>query len=230
MVKLGNDLVEGRFIRRLNRFAALVEVSGQEEMVHVANSGRLGELLVSGYRMLLKPVAGEHRKCPYDLALVDLGFTLTSADSRLPNALFAEAWEQDRVSEFLGYAKIRREVVFGESRLDLLLEGPGAGCFVETKSVTLVEDGVARFPDAPTIRGVKHLNHLAQAVAEGYRAAVVFVIQRNDARCLQPHDIGDPEFGETLRKVVGLGVEAIAYICQVTPSEITLSHRVPVEL
>ena len=98
MVKLNQSLVEGRFIRRLNRFAALVEVSGQEEMVHVANSGRLGELLVPGYRMLLNPVAGEHRKCSYDLALVDLGFALTSADARLPNPLFAEAVEQGRLS------------------------------------------------------------------------------------------------------------------------------------
>ena len=230
MVKLSENLVEGRFIRRLNRFAALVEVSGRSEMVHVANSGRLGELLVPGFRMLLTPVAGEHRKCPYDLALVDLGFTLTSADARLPNVLFAEAVAQGRVSEFAGYPNIRREVVFGESRLDLLLDGPGGSCYVETKSVTLVEEGVARFPDAPTSRGVKHLNHLARALLEGYRAAVVFVIQRDDARCLQPYDIADPEFGETLRKVVASGVEALAYRCQVTPYEITLSQRVPVEL
>ena len=230
MVKLSESLLEGRFIRRLNRFAALVEVSGREVMVHVANSGRLGELLVPGFRMLLNPVAGEHRKCPYDLALVDLGFTLISADARLPNALFAEAVEQGRLAEFSGYSKIRREVVFGESRLDLLLEGPGPSCYVETKSVTLVENGIARFPDAPTTRGVKHLNHLARAVAAGYRAAVVFVIQRPDARCLQPHDTADPEFGETLRRVVESGVEALAYRCRVTTSEITLSQQVPIEL
>ena len=101
---------------------------------------------------------------------------------------------------------------------------------METKSVTLVEDGVARFPDAPTIRGVKHLNHLARAVAEGHRAAVVFVIQRHDARSLQPHDTADPEFGKTLRRVVKSGVEALAYRCLVTPFEITLSQRVPIEL
>ena len=159
-----------------------------------------------------------------------MGFTLTSADARLPNALFAESVEQGRLSEFLGYPKIRREVVFGESRLDLLLEGSGPSCYVETKSVTLVEDGTARFPDAPTTRGVKHLNHLARAVAEGHRAAVVFVIQRHDARCLEPHDAADPEFGETLRRVVDSGVEALAYRCRVTLSDVTLSERVPIEL
>ena len=230
MVKLSQSLVEGRFIRRLNRFAALVEVSGQEEMVHVANSGRLGELLVPGFRMLLTPVAGGHRKCPYDLALVDLGFALTSADARLPNALFAEAVEQGRLSEFSGYPKIRREVVFGGSRLDLLLEGPGPSCYVETKSVTLVEDGIARFPDAPTTRGVKHLNHLARAVAAGHRAAVVFVIQRHDARCLQPHDTADPEFAAAFRQALAAGVEAFAHRCRVTHRQIKLAEEVPIKL
>ncbi|MCH8897466.1 MAG: DNA/RNA nuclease SfsA, partial [Chloroflexi bacterium] len=180
-MKLSPDLVEATFIRRLNRFAANLEVDGREVMAHLANSGRLGELLVPGYRMLLTPVAGDHRKCPFDLALVDLGFTLCSADARLPNVLLAEAIESGRVAEFQGYSRVRREVTYGDSRLDMLLEGPGQSCFVETKSVTLVEDGLALFPDAPTLRGVKHLNSLIHAKEEGYRAAVVFVIQRSDA-------------------------------------------------
>jgi sugar fermentation stimulation protein A len=199
-------------------------------MVHVANSGRLEELLVPGYRMLLKPVSGDHRKCGYDLALVDVGSALVSADARLPNTLLAEAVAQDRVLEFLGYTRVRREVVFGESRLDLLLEGPGGDCYLEAKSVTLVVDGVALFPDAPTIRGVKHLNHLAQAVELGLRAAVVFVIQREDARAFSPHDVADPEFGAALRRSVDAGVEAYAYRCRVTATELTLADRVPVEL
>ena len=229
-MKLSRDLVEGRFLRRLNRFAAQVEVSGQEVMVHVANSGRLGELLVPGYRMLLKPVSGDHRKCGYDLALVDLGSTLVSADARLPNTLLAEAVAQGNLPEFLGCSSIRREVVFGESRLDFLLEGAEGCCYVETKSVTLVVDGVAWFPDAPTTRGVKHMNHLAQAVGLGHRAAVVFVIQRDDARAFSPHDVADPEFGAALRRSVAAGVEAYAYRCRVTEGELTLADRVPVEL
>ena len=168
-MKFDSEMVEGKFVQRLNRFAALVEVNGREELVHLPNSGRLRELLVPGFRMLLKPVPGAHRKCPYDLALVDLGFTLCSADARLPNALAAEAIADGRVAEFLDYSSVRREVTYGDSRLDLLLEGDGQSCFIETKSVTLVEDGRAWFPDAPTLRGVKHLNTLVHAKAAGYR-------------------------------------------------------------
>jgi len=229
-MKLSPDLVEATFIRRLNRFAANLEVDGREVMVHLANSGRLGELLVPGYRMLLTPVAGDHRKCPYDLALVDLGFTLCSADARLPNVLLAEAIEAGRVAEFQGYSRVRREVAYGDSRLDMLLEGPGQSCFVETKSVTLVEDGLALFPDAPTLRGVKHLNSLIHAKEEGYRAAVVFVIQRSDATEFSPHDVADPLLGATLRKAVDAGVEAFAYCCTVSRQEILLADRVPIKL
>lgn len=229
-MKLSPDLVEATFIRRLNRFAANLEVDGREVMAHLANSGRLGELLVPGYRMLLTPVAGDHRKCPFDLALVDLGFTLCSADARLPNVLLAEAIESGRVAEFPGYSRVRREVTYGDSRLDMLLEGPGQSCFVETKSVTLVEDGLALFPDAPTLRGVKHLNSLIHAKEEGYRAAVVFVIQRSDAKEFSPHDVADPLLGETLRKAVGAGVEAFAYCCTVTRQEILLANRIPIKL
>jgi sugar fermentation stimulation protein A len=229
-VKLSPDLVEGRFVVRLNRFSALVEVDGREAMVHVPDSGRLRELLVPGYRILLRPVLGDHRKCGFDLALVDLESTLVSADARLPSHLLAEAMQEGRASQFRGYSRIRREVTFGESRLDLLLEAPGGLCYVETKSVTLVVNGAALFPDAPTIRGVRHLNSLAQAVAGGHRAAVVFVVQRNDATAFSPHDTADPEFGRALRLCMEVGVEAIAYCCRVSEREIKLAEPVPVEL
>ena len=118
------NLVEGRFMVRLNRFLALVDVDGREAGVHVANSGRMHELLVPGYRVLLKPQPGPHRKTEFDLALVDLGSTLASADARLPNVLVAEALGQARLSQFAGYPDVRREVTFGESRLDFMLENP----------------------------------------------------------------------------------------------------------
>ena len=187
-------------------------------------------MLVPEFRMLLKPVPGEHRKCPYDLALVDLGFALCSADARLPNPLLAEAVAAGRVEEFKDYSSVRREVTYGASRLDLLLEGTGPACMVETKSVTLIEEGTALFPDAPTLRGVKHLNSLMEAKAEGYRAAVVFVVQRPDPDRFMPYDSADPLLGETLRKAVACGVEAFAYRCRVTPQEITLADRIPVVL
>ena len=230
-MKLHPDLVEARFLTRLNRFAALVELEGREVMAHVANSGRLRELLEPGRRLLLAPAPGAHRKTQFDLALVDLDFTLVSADSRLPNALVAEALARGDLRPFAAYPQVRREVTFGESRLDLLLEGPAGRCYLETKSVTLVEaEGVARFPDAPTLRGVKHLRTLSQAVADGHRAAAVFVIQRGDARSFAPHDTADPEFGDALRAAQAAGVEIYAYPCQVSPEEIRLAAPLPVNL
>jgi sugar fermentation stimulation protein A len=229
-LKLSPDLVEGHFLVRLNRFSALAEVDGREVMVHVPNSGRLRELLVPGYRILLKPVYGDHRKCGFDLALVDLESTLVSADARLPSHLLVEALQEGRALRFRGYPRMRREVTFGESRLDLLLEAPEGLCYVETKSVTLVVDGMALFPDAPTTRGVRDLNSLAQAVADGHRAAVVFVVQRDDSTAFSPHDVADPEFGKALRRCVGAGVEALAYCCQVSQQEVKLAEQVPVKL
>ena len=230
-MKLHPNLEEGYFITRLNRFAALVELDGRQEMVHVANSGRMRELFEPGRRLLLAPAPGEHRKTRYDLALVDLGHTLVSADARLPNGLVAEALMAGELAPFADYPEVRREVTYGESRLDLMLEGPAGRCYLETKSVTLVEDGgVALFPDAPTTRGVKHLHTLMQVVGAGHRAGVIFVIQRSDAGSLSPHDAADPEFGRTLRDAQAAGVEVRAYGCSVTPQEIRLADPIPVNL
>jgi sugar fermentation stimulation protein A len=183
--------------------------------------------------MLLKPVMAvmdDRRKTKFDLALVDLSTTLCSADARLPSSLLAEAIAAGKVSEFQGYSEVKREVIFGKSRLDLLLEGRQEPCFVETKSVTLVEDGVAWFPDAPTLRGVKHLHSLMAAKGSGYRAAVVFVIQRDDAESFSPHQTADPLFGQTLRDAVAAGVDAFAYCCRVTEQDIELTRRIPIRL
>ena len=223
-------LIEGRFLRRLNRFAGLVDVDGIETLVHIANSGRMKELLVEGFRVLLKPVAGDHRKTAYDLALVDLGHTLCSADARLPNLLLHESLVEGRLSEFEGYTEIARERTFEDSRLDLALSSPDGVCYVEAKSVTLVVDGVGLFPDAPTVRGAKHVGSLAKAVEQGHRAAAVFVVQREDAEALTPHDEADPVFGAALRQAVEKGVEAYAYRCRVSQEEIVLSDRIPLRL
>jgi sugar fermentation stimulation protein A len=188
------------------------------------------ELLVPGIRVLISPRSGAHRKTAYDLTLVDLGTTLVSADARLPNALAAEAFTQGRLPQFRNYSSIRREVTLGESRLDLLLEGPPGLCYVETKSVTLVVDGVGLFPDSPTVRGVKHVRSLAQAVEAGHRAAVVFVIQRDDSQAFSPHDSADPVFGIAFRESLAAGVEAFAYSCRVTETEVTLCRRLPIYL
>ncbi len=224
-------LVEGRFIKRLNRFAALVDVEKREYLAHVPNSGRMGELLVPGYRVLLVPApAGTTRKTVFDLALVDTGDALSSADARLPNKLVAEAIAEGRLPQFAGYPAVRPESTFGESRLDFLLEGPEGSCYVETKSVTLVEDGIALFPDAPTLRGVKHLHSLMTAMDIGHRAAVMFVIQRADAEAFAPHDEADPLLGETLRTAAARGVEVFAHRCHVDEQSISLADAIPVRL
>lgn len=221
-------LVEGRFIKRLNRFAALVDVERKEYLAHVPNSGRMGELLVPGFRVLLAPApSGTSRKTSYDLALVDTGSALSSADARLPNKLVAEALAQRRMPQFGRYPVARGEQVYGESRLDFRLEGPAGKCYVETKSVTLVEDGVGLFPDAPTIRGVKHLRSLMAALEEGHEGAVVFVIQRADVEAFAPHDEADPLLGATLREAHDAGVAVWAYRCNLSEQSIELADAVP---
>ena len=223
-------LVEGRFIRRLNRFAALVELDGKETLVHVANSGRMRELLVEGRRTFLKPAGGNHRKTAFDLVLVDLGHGLASADARLPNLLVYEALAEKRLHQFARYAHCRREVTYGESRLDMVLEGADGRCFVETKSVTLVSGSVGLFPDAPTSRGAKHMRSLSNAARDGHRAAVVFVVQRDDAESLASNDCADPVFGLALRRAVSEGVEVHAYRCRVSRTAVELADEIPVRL
>jgi sugar fermentation stimulation protein A len=225
---LGADLVEGIFLERVNRFLARVEIDGREVGVHVANSGRMKELFVPGWRVLVRPVAGEHRKTKYDLVLVDMGHAFASADARVPNALLAEGVANGHLKQFAGYTDIRREVIFGDSRLDLMLEGPQGRCYIEAKSVTLVENGVALFPDAPTVRGAKHLRTLETVIKAGHRAAVVFVVQRPDASAFATSDPSDSELADALRSAVAAGVEAYAYNCEVTERSIRLDQSLPI--
>ena len=205
-------------------------LDGQEMAAHVPNSGRLGELLVPGRRVLLAAAQAPGRLTAYDLLMVDLDGTLVSVDARLPSRLLYEIIQAGRLEEFAGYAEVRREVTYGQSRLDLVLEGgpDGGRCFIEAKSVTLVEDGVALFPDAPTQRGRRHLGELTRAKAEDHRAAVVFVVQRDDVVRFSPHDEADPAFGQALREAAQAGVEVYAYKCRVSEGEVALNTPLPV--
>jgi sugar fermentation stimulation protein A len=225
------ELVEGRFLGRDNRFRVTVEVAGQPVGAHLPNSGRLGELLVPGRRALLarRPAAG--RKTGYDMVMVLDGAVWVSVDARLPNSLVAEAIGAGQLEPLSGYAQVRREVVYGASRFDLSLRHPDRRpCLVEVKSVTLVVDGLGCFPDAVTARGRRHVLELAGAVAAGYRAAVVFVVQREDAHGFRPHDESDPGFGAALRAAAGQGVEVYAYACQVQPGRVQIDRPLPVHL
>ena len=229
-LKFSPALVEATFVARPNRFLALVLFDGREVSVHVANSGRLDELLVPGVPAFLTPAAGPGRKTDYDLTLVEMNGVLVCTDARLPNALLAEAIEEERLPEFRGYGRIRREVSLHDSRIDLELSAGPSFCYIEAKSVTLVEDCVSLFPDAPTVRGRKHLTTLKRAVAAGHRAAVAFVVQRPDAGSFSVNRPSDEEFSIALRQAVKNGVEVYAYTCRVTKSSTAIAHAVPVNL
>lgn len=230
-MRLSDNLQKARFVSRLNRFAAVMDVAGQEVMVHIANSGRLRELLKPENPMWLVPALNtENRKTKYDLALVELDGTFVSADARLPNVILREAIENQSLVDFAYYEFSRSEVTFGESRIDLLLRAKDGFCYVEAKSATLVHDGVAIFPDSPTQRGRKHLYSLMDVVSQGHRAAVVFVIQRMDAESLSPNRKSDPEFCDALLKASSQGVEIYAYTCKVNLRTIEIDKKVPVDL
>ena len=228
---LDAGLVEGKFLERVNRFLAMIEVDGLEVAVHVANSGRMKELFLPGCRVLLRPVSpvsNKNRKTKFDLALVDMGHALASADARMPNSLIAEGVTNGHLKQFAGYPDINREVTFGDSRLDLMLEGPAGRCYIEAKSVTLVKDGVGLFPDSPTVRGAKHLRTLETVLEAGHRAAVVFVVQRPDATTFATNDPADPALAEAFQSALAAGVEAYAYNCQVTERVLRLDQSLPI--
>jgi sugar fermentation stimulation protein A len=228
-MKQPQPLIPGDFVRRDNRFRATVRVNEKNVWAHVPNSGRLHDLFVLGRPVWLHPAANPARKTPYDLKLVQMPEALVSIDARLPNPLFAEAVAAGRLPEFACH-DIRPEVRYGDSRLDFRLTGPEGVCWVETKSVTLVTEGVARFPDAPTARGSRHLRELMDIVQKGQRAAVVFIIQREDARSFAPAAAVDPLFAQTLTRAASAGVEVRAYVCRVDMTEILLDHAIPVTL
>jgi sugar fermentation stimulation protein A len=227
-IRFPRELVPGCFIRRLNRFAALVDVAGRPEHVHVRNSGRLRELLTPGRAILLEPAATEARRTRFTLALVRLPSGYVSADAHLPNTLVAEALRRQGIPGFRGYQILRREPVMGRNRADFLLLCGGQECFLEVKSVTLVKQGVALFPDAPTVRGRTHLEHLIAARRRGLGAAILFVVQRIDATAFAPNRDADPEFGEALRRAFRAGVRVSAMTCSVDPRGVRLATVVPV--
>lgn len=223
-------LVPARFVRRDNRFRVTVELAGEPAAAHLPNSGRLPELLTPGRRCWLVEFDDPRRKTRFDLKLMAYAGTLVSVDARLPNSLFVEAVAARQLEPFRKFERVDREVRLGDSRLDFRLEGSAGVCWVELKSVTLVEDGVAQFPDAPTERGTRHVRELITAVGRGERAVVVFVIQRVDAVCFIPHDRADAAFGAALRDAARVGVGVYAWTCEVSLDRMVISAQVPVEL
>jgi len=224
-------LVRGELIRRENRFRVAVRVDGVETAAHLANSGRLRELLRPGVPAWLISVEGAARKTPYDLALVEHEGALVSVDARLPNRLFAEALATRWPQCGAGAVQVQAEARLGASRLDFRLTTAEACCWVEVKSVTLVRNGLALFPDAPTLRGARHLRELAAALqGDQERAAVVFLVQRGDAQRFAPNADTDPAFARTLSEAAQAGVAVHAYGCRVDLEEIVVAGELPVQL
>jgi sugar fermentation stimulation protein A len=229
-VKIADQIREAGFLRRENRFACLVELEGSKERVYLPNSGRLNSLLFPGQAVFLAERSSPSRRTRYDLVMTILNRKLVSVDARVPGELVYQALCQRGLPQFGDYSSIQREVAFGGSRLDFLLSNHLPQCFLEVKSVTLVQRGKALFPDAPTLRGRRHLKSLTWAKKEGYEAAIVFVIQREDAASFSPNDAVDAEFGHTLRAAQLQGVDVYAYRCKVSPGEIELAEQVPIHL
>ena len=220
------------FLARPNRFIAHCRLDGEEVIAHVKNTGRCRELLIPGTTVYLQYEDKATRKTAYTLSHVQKGRRIIQIDSQAPNRLVKEALEEGRLSlpGFGVPTLIRPETFYGESRFDLYLENGEKKAFVEIKGVTLEADDWARFPDAPTERGIKHLSHLAKAAAEGYFCYAVFVIQMEEIRGFSPNYATHPAFGKALIEAQKQGVVPLAFGCRVTLNEAVLADPVPVDL
>ena len=222
------NVIPGRFLERPNRFIAFVETDEGVQKVHVKNTGRCRELLLPGVTVYLARGTNPARKTPYDLIAVEKGDRLINMDSQAPNQVFREWAEQgnfvpDTVS-------VRREYTYGDSRLDFCVETERGLHLVEVKGVTLEENGLARFPDAPTERGIKHIRELQKAVENGLDATLCFVVQMENAVSVAPNDETHPAFGAALREAAAHGVNICAVDCFVTPDSLNIRQRIPVIL
>lgn len=223
-----DHVLEGYFLKRRNRFAADVKIGGRENICHVKNTGRLRELLVPGTLVCLQESANPDRKTKYDLIAVRKGDKLINIDSQAPNVV-AEEWIRAG-NLFPEASVIKREKTYGNSRFDLYVEYQSRRAFIEAKGVTLEEGGIARFPDAPTLRGVKHIRELMKAREEGYEAYILFVIQMRGVASFAPNWRTQSEFGECLRMAKKAGVYILARDCVVTENSICMGHSVDVDL
>ncbi len=220
-------IVPGRFIKRPNRFIAHIEIGGKEELCHVKNTGRCKELLTPGATVFCADLPSPTRKTRYDLIAVQKGDRLINMDSQAPNAAAYQWLSAGGLGEI---TDLRPETREGDSRFDFSFTKDGKPCFLEVKGVTLENNGVCAFPDAPTTRGVKHLRELARLAEAGFGAYVLFVIQMENVQYLHPNDATDPAFGEALRMAKKAGVQVLSFDCTVTPDSMVIGKEVPVRL
>ena len=221
------NMVPGIFRRRPNRFIAHVEIDGTEEICHVKNTGRCKELLPEGAKVWCETSRNPSRKTKFDLITVQKGDRLINMDSQAPNKAAMEWLQGGGLGEI---QNLRAETVHGNSRFDFSFTKDGKPSFLEVKGVTLENDGICAFPDAPTDRGAKHLRELSAAAREGFGAWVLFVIQMENVRYLHPNDATDPAFGAVLREAAAAGVQILAMDCSVTEDTMEIRAQVPVRL
>ena len=221
------NIVPGVFLARPNRFIAHIEIDGQVEICHVKNTGRCRELLPVGAKVWCEKSDNPARKTKFDLISVEKGSRIINMDSQAPNAAAKEWLAQGGLGQI---ENLKPESRQGESRFDFSFTKDGKPCFLEVKGVTLENDGVCAFPDAPTTRGAKHINGLISAVKEGFGAYILFVIQMPDVKYLHPNDRTDPAFGDALRAAAEAGVRLLAMDCAVTPDAMHLRLPVLIDL
>lgn len=225
---------KGIFYQRPNRFIAQVEIEGELRTCHVKNTGRCKELLLPGATVYCEYHPEAERKTHYDMIAVEKELSrsakplLINMDSQAPNKVVREWLETGALFPDLKYLK--PECKYGDSRFDFYGETTRQKFFLEVKGVTLEQDGVVLFPDAPTERGVKHVLELMQCQQEGYAAYVLFVVQMEQAQYFRPNDVTHPAFGAALRKAKAQGVQLLAYTCRVTPASLTIAHPLPLKL
>jgi len=220
-------LISGRLVKRYKRFLADVVLSdGRTVTAHCPNSGRMIACSQPGRPVYLSFHDNPKRKLKYTWELIEMPTSLVGVNTLLPNRLVAQAIANGQVPKLAGYTEIQREVtVGGHSRLDIRLCSPEKGsCYVEVKNCTLVEEGVARFPDAVTARGRKHLVELTRLAGEGHRAVMFYLVQRMDAARFHPADDIDPGYGNELRRAYAAGVEIMVYGVQIDLNAIALNQ------
>ena len=227
------------FLSRPNRFVANVMIDGKEETAHVKNTGRCRELLVPGCTVYLEDRSSNMGKRKYRYSLIAVekksigAALLINMDSQAPNKAAYEALSGGdiKIGDMSELTYIKPETAFGDSRLDFYLEDKdGKKGFAEVKGCTLEDNGVAAFPDAPTERGVKHIEELIKAKEKGYSASLIFIVQMEGMKYIRPNDETHPAFGEALRRAAAAGVNVMAYECKVNPGSMTVSKEIPVSL
>lgn len=223
-----DNIRRAKFLSRPNRFIANIEIEGENEICHVKNTGRCKELLIPGADIFVQEFDSKIRKTKYDLISVYKKNRLINMDSQVPNKVFGE-WVKNS-SMFENIDLIKTEQKYGNSRFDFYLEADDKKIFVEVKGVTLEEDGIVMFPDAPTQRGLKHLNELSLCVDEGYEAYVVFIVQMKNVRYFTPNLKTHKEFADALHKANQKGVNIMALDCHVKEDSITAGDFVEIRL